>query len=44
MARVVRASPKEALVIAVGAARIEVRTGFDRVLLRDVVAALRGED
>ena len=44
MARVVRASQKEALVIAVGAARIEVRAGFDRALLRDVVAALRGED
>jgi len=30
------------LTIAIGAARIEVRAGFDRALLRDVVDALGG--
>jgi hypothetical protein len=29
--------------VAVGAARIEVRAGFDRGLLRDVLDALGGE-
>lgn len=32
----------ESLVVAVGAARIEVRPGFDGALLRDVVAAIGG--
>ena len=36
---VTKAAP-ESLVIAVGAARIEVRPGFDGALLREVVAAL----
>ena len=44
MVKVVRASERvhepEPVVIAVGAARIEVRSGFDASLLRDVVAAL----
>jgi transposase len=45
LARVVRAlppapRPSTPLMIAVGAARIEVRSGFDRGLLRDVVDAL----
>ena len=44
VARVVRPSPREPLFVAVGAARIEVRAGFDRELLRCVVAALGGED
>jgi hypothetical protein len=44
VARVVRATPKEPLVVAVGAARIEVRAGFDRAVLRDVDTALGGED
>ena len=42
--RVVRVTPaasvRPALVVAVGSARIEVCTGFDRSLLRDVVGAL----
>ena len=41
-ARVVRSPPSAPLVVAVGAARVEVRTGFDRSLLRDVVDALGG--
>jgi hypothetical protein len=36
------ASSNAALVIALGAARIEVRHGFDARLLSDVVEALRG--
>lgn len=32
----------DALVVTVAGARIEVRAGFDRVLLRDVVHALGG--
>jgi hypothetical protein len=36
------ASSTAALVIALGAARIEVRQGFDARLLSDVVEALRG--
>lgn len=44
MARVV-AAPRadDAIVIAVGAARVAVRAGFDRALLRQVVEAL-GDD
>lgn len=43
MARVMRRpSGSAALVVAVGAAHIEVRAGFDRALLRDVVDALGG--
>ena len=41
-ARVVRPPPSALLVVAVGAARVEVRAGFDRALLRDVVDALGG--
>ena len=42
IARVVRiAAPAAApIVVAVGAARVEVRAGFDRALLREVVEAL----
>jgi hypothetical protein len=45
MARVVAAPPgaDDAIVIAVGAARVAVRAGFDRALLRQVVEAL-GDD
>jgi hypothetical protein len=45
MARVVAVPPRadDAIVIAVGAARVAVRAGFDRALLRQVVEAL-GED
>jgi hypothetical protein len=32
----------EPLVLAIGAARVEVRAGFDRALLRDLVDALGG--
>ena len=43
LARVVRVAPPSVpLTVAVGAARIEVRGGFDRALLRDVVDALGG--
>ena len=43
LARVVRvAAPSTSLTVAVGAARIEVRAGFDRGLLRDVLDALGG--
>jgi len=45
MARVVR-PPRpttEALTVRVGAARVEVRAGFDHGLLRELVAALGGE-
>jgi hypothetical protein len=36
-------APREdTLVVAVGTARIVVRAGFDRALLRDVVEALGG--
>src|SRR5208283_3119726 len=43
MARVVRgARPSSALTLRVAGAVIEVRTGFDRVLLREVVDALGG--
>jgi hypothetical protein len=43
LTRVVRVeTPAEPLVVAVGAARIEVRAGFDRGLLRDVIEALGG--
>lgn len=41
MARVVRRSI-EPMTIAIGSARIEVRQGFDRELLREVIAALGG--
>lgn len=41
MALVVRPPPPiTPLTVAIGAARIEVRAGFDRALLRDVVDAL----
>jgi hypothetical protein len=45
MARVVRsARPRvDALTVRVGAARVEVRAGFDAGLLRELVAALGGE-
>jgi hypothetical protein len=36
------APPSVPLTVGVGAARIEVRGGFDRALLRDVVDALGG--
>jgi transposase len=39
----VRRSITEPMVISVGDARIEVRRGFDRALLREVVSALGGE-
>ena len=43
LARVVRVAPPSVpLPVAVGAAHIEVRDGFDRALLRDVVDALGG--
>jgi hypothetical protein len=43
LARVVRVAPPSVpLTVAVGAAHIEVRGGFDRALLRDVVDALGG--
>jgi hypothetical protein len=35
-------SSKATMVITIGAARIEVRAGFDRALLSDVVEALGG--
>jgi hypothetical protein len=41
VARVVRRAQQDApLTVAVGEARIEVRTGFDRALLRELVDAL----
>jgi hypothetical protein len=45
MARVVPVSPRadDGIVVVVGAARIAVRAGFDRLLLREVIAALGGE-
>jgi hypothetical protein len=43
LARIVRVAPSStSLTVAVGAARIEVRAGFDRELLRDVLDALGG--
>jgi hypothetical protein len=43
MARVIRgARPSSALTLRVAGAIIEVRAGFDRVLLREVVEALGG--
>jgi hypothetical protein len=43
LARVVRVpAPSAPLTVAVGAARIEIRGGFDAALLRDVVDALGG--
>jgi hypothetical protein len=43
LARVVPVAPAStSLTVAVGAARIEVRAGFDRGLLRDVLDALGG--
>ena len=42
IARVVRSPPSAPLTVAVGGARIEVRAGFDRALLRDLVDALGG--
>jgi hypothetical protein len=45
MVRVVPASPKpstDALSVRVGKAHIEVRRGFDRVLLRELIEALGG--
>ncbi len=47
MARVVRSRASESdapsMTIRIGAARVEVRRGFDRGLLREVVEALGGE-
>jgi hypothetical protein len=45
MARVVRTSarPDDSIVVAVGAARVAVRAGFDEALLRQVVRALGDE-
>lgn len=45
MARVMAVAPRadDAIVIAVGAARVAVRAGFDRALLRQVVKALGDE-
>ncbi len=47
MARVRRRPAPESdagsMTIRIGAARVEVRRGFDRGLLREVVEALRGE-
>ena len=43
LARVVRVpTPSAPLIVSVGAARIEIRAGFDVTLLRDVVDALGG--
>lgn len=43
LARVVRVAPPSAsLTVVVGAARIEVRAGFDRGLLRDLLDTLGG--
>lgn len=43
LARLVRVVvPSAPLTVAIGAARIEVRAGFDRALLRDVLDALGG--
>jgi hypothetical protein len=43
LARVVRvAAPKAPLTVFIGAARIEVRAGFDAALFCDVVDALGG--
>ncbi|MGH7435709.1 MAG: IS66 family insertion sequence element accessory protein TnpA [Polyangiaceae bacterium] len=44
LARVVRTPPTASvpLTVTIGAARIEVRVGFDRALLRDVIDALGG--
>jgi hypothetical protein len=42
MARVVAAAPSDSIVIAVGAARVAVRAGFDHALLRQVIKALGG--
>jgi hypothetical protein len=43
LARLVRvAPPSMPIVVAVGAARIEVRAGFDRAVLREVIDALGG--
>jgi len=38
-----RVAPADKLVLEVNGARVSVARGFDRVLLRDVVLALRGE-
>jgi hypothetical protein len=45
MARVVPVSPRadDGVVVVVGAARIAVRAGFDRSLLREVIDALGGD-
>ena len=44
LVRAVPTSPKltQELVVEVGGARVAVRSGFDRALLRDVVTALGG--
>jgi hypothetical protein len=41
--RSVRRTAAQSMVVAVGAARIELRSGFDRALLREVVSALGGD-
>lgn len=38
-----RSAPTEKLVIEVSGAKVSVKRGFDRLLLRDIVLALRGE-
>ena len=43
LARLVRVAPPSVpVIIAIGGARIEVRAGFDRAVLRDVVSAIGG--
>jgi hypothetical protein len=43
LAQLVRVrAPGAPLTVAVGAARVEVRAGFDRALLREIVEALGG--
>jgi transposase len=41
--RPMRRAPAGSMVVAVGAARIELRRGFDHALLREVVATLGGD-
>jgi hypothetical protein len=42
MVRVTRSASSEPLTVSVGVARIEVRAGFNRALLREVIDALGG--
>jgi hypothetical protein len=41
--RTPRPAVAEPMIVAIGAARVEVRSGFDRALLREVVEALATE-